>query len=242
MKMTWKKKSGNKRITTPPSSNLPFQTLDFDNNVDNSNEPTKTLDQINPSSSHSSLAHNFLDQGNKLAQTRLRYSPFPTGLLIIPYVAPVNLDPLLDNLMLLFPFLFKDGKYREALGKWENAINLMPQKAVLHEQKAQILLEIGDAWGALKAATRAIELDPEWAEAWTTLGRAQLNFGEPDTAIESFDKALAIKPDMSESRDDRKTAIQLVKKRKQLHSSGLNPDKSRYQVGEEGESKLPGSG
>ena len=51
-------------------------------------------------------------------------------------------------------FSLKDGKYREALGKWENALTLMPGKAVLHEQKAQVLLEIGDAWNALKAATR----------------------------------------------------------------------------------------
>lgn len=30
-------------------------------------------------------------------------------------------------------------------------------------------------------------------QAWITLGRAQLNFGEPDSSIESFDMALAIK-------------------------------------------------
>lgn len=30
-------------------------------------------------------------------------------------------------------------------------------------------------------------------QAWITLGRAQLNFGEPDSATESFDRALAIK-------------------------------------------------
>lgn len=30
----------------------------------------------------------------------------------------------------------------------------MPESAVLHEQKAQVLLEIGDSWNALKAATR----------------------------------------------------------------------------------------
>lgn len=48
----------------------------------------------------------------------------------------------------------KDGKYREALGKWEAALNLTPKNAVLHEQKAQVLLEMGDAWSALKAATR----------------------------------------------------------------------------------------
>ena len=34
-------------------------------------------------------------------------------------------------------------------------------------------------------------------QAWITLGRAQLNFGEPDIAIESFDRALAIKVESS---------------------------------------------
>ncbi|XP_014620626.1 tetratricopeptide repeat protein 33-like isoform X2 [Glycine soja] len=89
--------------------------------------------------------------------------------------------------------LAMDGKYREALGKWEAALALAPDVPVVHEQKAQVLLETGDAWNALKAATRATELDPSWAEAWVTLGRAQLNFGEPDNAIESFDRALALK-------------------------------------------------
>ncbi|KAL8216596.1 hypothetical protein R6Q57_023433 [Mikania cordata] len=96
----------------------------------------------------------------------------------------------------------------------------MPKRATLHEQKAQVLLEIGETWKSLKAATRrgvkktepetgtdnrnrsylnrwvrtgAIQLEPSWAKAWVTLGRAQLNFGEPDCAIESFHTALAIK-------------------------------------------------
>ncbi|XP_039056222.1 tetratricopeptide repeat protein 33-like isoform X2 [Hibiscus syriacus] len=55
--------------------------------------------------------------------------------------------------------LAEDGKYREALGKWEAALNLMPENAVLFEQKAQVLLELGDAWSALKAASRATELE-----------------------------------------------------------------------------------
>nr|XP_029122476.1 tetratricopeptide repeat protein 33 isoform X1 [Elaeis guineensis] len=50
--------------------------------------------------------------------------------------------------------LAENGRYREALGKWEAALTLMPENAILHEQKAQVLLEIGDAWNALKAATR----------------------------------------------------------------------------------------
>ncbi|EEF42074.1 conserved hypothetical protein [Ricinus communis] len=132
--------------------------------------------------------------------------------------------------------LAEDGKYREALGKWEAALNLMPGSTVLHEQKAQVLLEIGDAWNALKAATRATELEPSWAEAWITLGRTQLNFGEPDSAIESFDRALALKPDVKEAQDDRHAALHLVKRRKQLHSSGLSANESRFMVADKAES------
>ncbi|XP_065847620.1 uncharacterized protein [Euphorbia lathyris] len=126
--------------------------------------------------------------------------------------------------------LAEDGKYREALGKWEAALSLMSNNAVLHEQKAQVLLEIGDAWNALRAATRATELEPSWPEAWITLGRAQLNYGEPDSAIESFDKVLAMKSDCEEAKEDRHSALQLVKRRKQLHSSGLITTESRFVV------------
>ncbi|KAF3447059.1 hypothetical protein FNV43_RR12239 [Rhamnella rubrinervis] len=132
--------------------------------------------------------------------------------------------------------LAEDGKYREALGKWEAALTLVPENAVLHEQKAQVLLEVADAWNALKAATRATELEPSWAEAWITLGRAQLNYGEPDSAIQSFDRALAIKPESEELQDDRRTALHLVKRRKQLHSSGLSNTRNRYTVGNKSES------
>lgn len=128
--------------------------------------------------------------------------------------------------------LAEEGKYHEALAKWEAALILMPDNAILHEQKAQVLLEVGDAWRALTAATRATELDPFWPEAWVTLGRAQLNFGEPDSAILTFDKALAMKPDYTDAKADRETAARLVKKRGQLHTSGLSTNKRRFTVGE----------
>ncbi|CAO2834228.1 unnamed protein product [Amaranthus hypochondriacus] len=205
MKMTWKKKNGNKRLAVP---NLPFDN-DNDYKEDEeegeqhkrSNSPSSINNQ-NPQSNQT-LADVFLEQGNKLAE---------------------------------------DGKYREALGKWEAAITLTPEKTVLHEQKAQVLLELGDSWGALKAATRATELDPSWAETWITLGRAQLNFGEPDSAMESFDKALAIKPELAEAQQDREMALKLVRKRKQLHSSGLSANRSRYSVGDGDKTNVGGLG
>ncbi|PHU19988.1 hypothetical protein BC332_11139 [Capsicum chinense] len=132
--------------------------------------------------------------------------------------------------------LAEEGKYREALGKWESALLLMPDRAILHEQKAQILLELGETWKALKAATRATELEPSWDEAWVTLGRAQLNYGEPDSAIESLDRALAIKPDSKEARNDRQAALHHIQRRKQLQTSGLSMYQNRFAVVDKTES------
>lgn len=72
-------------------------------------------------------------------------------------VASNYLKPYVQDYYVLFliPYpILQTGKYREALGKWESALTLTPEVAVLHEQKAQVLLEIGDAWNALKAAMR----------------------------------------------------------------------------------------
>ncbi|XP_060198358.1 uncharacterized protein LOC132627185 isoform X1 [Lycium barbarum] len=130
----------------------------------------------------------------------------------------------------------QEGKYSEALGKWESALLLMPDRAILHEQKAQILLELGETWKALKAATRATELEPSWGETWVTLGRAQLNYGEPDSAIESLDRALAIKPDSVEARNDRQAALHHIQRRKQLQTSGLSMNQNRFAVVDKTES------
>ncbi|KAL6899214.1 hypothetical protein ACP4OV_005872 [Aristida adscensionis] len=91
-----------------------------------------------------------------------------------------------------------------------------------------------------KLAEGATELDPLWPEAWVTLGRAKLNFGEPDSAISSFDKALALKPDLDDAKADRETAARLVRKREQLHSSGLSANKRRFTVGENSEKGAEG--
>ena len=75
MKMTWKKKGGNKRLAISQRPNLPFETEEDDNldsNVQPSNsdsnkpEPSKTPDDSPPSDA--SLADAFLKEGNKLAE------------------------------------------------------------------------------------------------------------------------------------------------------------------------------
>ena len=53
-------------------------------------------------------------------------------------------------------------------------------------------LELGRDYEALKAATRATQLSPTMAEAFLTLGRAQLNYGEPQLAQQSLERVLQL--------------------------------------------------
>ncbi|XP_047959039.1 uncharacterized protein LOC125204421 isoform X1 [Salvia hispanica] len=233
MKMTWKKNvndTKNKTRKRPISSNpnLPFDDVNSTSAANSAPEPLieaelpgkdtlpekKITVRDEEAEERRNLAGKFETQGNDLAEVIIWLSCSLNSIYSLSFM--------------------KEGKYREALVKWEAAITLVPEKAILHEQKAQVLLELGEAWNALKAATRAMELDPGWAEAWVTLGRAQLNFGEPDLAIESFDKALAIKPDSVEAKEDRLAASHHVQKRKQLHSTGLSSSENRFLVGDEG--------
>ncbi|XP_050365972.1 uncharacterized protein LOC126784551 [Argentina anserina] len=213
MKLAWKKNKKKRPLATVSKyPNLPFD-IKNDNPIsqnDTTNEP------------------NGVQNNTELNKEQLHEPSDPS----VSGEAEDNVTNLFNSFQSQGTKLAEDGKYREALGKWESALMLMPNTAVLHEQKAQVLIEIGDAWNAIKAATRGTELEPCWAEAWVTLGRAQLNFGEPDSAVQSFDKALAIKPDSEEARDDRHTAMNLMKRRKQLHSSGLSPTRNRYAVGD----------
>lgn len=86
----------------------------------------------------------------------------------------------------------EEGSYGKALSRWDAALALDPCQAVLQEQRAQVLLELGNPWPAVQAATRATELEPSWGTAWVTLARAQLNYGEPAMAVRSLQNAVRL--------------------------------------------------
>lgn len=101
--------------------------------------------------------------------------------------------------------LAESGRFWEAIRIWDEALGLTPDDARLYEMKAQVcgfgdgpgtaedtvprdrlkihpfqaLIELREDFAAVQSAEEAVRYDPLWAEARQTLGRAQLNLGEP---------------------------------------------------------------
>lgn len=176
------------------------------------------------------------------------------------------------------------GEWEEALQAWSQALALHPpplEQAVLHELRAQVLMEVGGKdWDAVKEAQRSVELAPHYAPGYLTLARsvwhdaarwvvmtmttthhnssvsqwvqarghasfqpasphtnhsapfthaevkqpaeprcchpchlllrAQLNFGEPHLALESYERLLAVQPENNEARAELDTCRMLA--------------------------------
>ncbi|XP_077441653.1 tetratricopeptide repeat protein 33 [Vanacampus margaritifer] len=90
--------------------------------------------------------------------------------------------------------LAEQNRHREAVKKWDEAIQLTPDDPLLHEMKAQVLMTLQEVFPAVKAAETAVKLRTVWWEGWQTLGRAQLSMGEVDMALRSFQVAVHLRP------------------------------------------------
>nr|XP_020490325.1 tetratricopeptide repeat protein 33 [Labrus bergylta] len=90
--------------------------------------------------------------------------------------------------------LAEQGRHWEAVKKWDDAIQLTPDNPELYEMKSQVLTILQEVFPAVKAAEMAVKLRPLWWEGWQTLGRAQLNLGEVELAVKSFQVAIHLCP------------------------------------------------
>jgi Flp pilus assembly protein TadD len=87
------------------------------------------------------------------------------------------------------------GKYEEAMLDFDRAIELKPNLSVAYANRSLTRVAMSDLQGAERDARRAYELDEESVAAQLVLGRVEANRGDPDSALEWFDLAVATDPE-----------------------------------------------
>ncbi|CAE7228170.1 Asph [Symbiodinium pilosum] len=92
-------------------------------------------------------------------------------------------------------FLAQNERYAEALQHWEEALLFTEdvcERAPVLEQMAQVLLILDRSFDAIRTAEQAVESRPLWYAGHLTLGRALLNFGELERAVECLRRSAAL--------------------------------------------------
>ncbi|KAK9861153.1 hypothetical protein WJX84_008745, partial [Apatococcus fuscideae] len=120
--------------------------------------------------------------------------------------------------------LAEQGNWAGATDCFRKAIELEPSSAVLHELKAQCLLEQDLLVPALHAARAATQLSPAWTDAWLTLGRVARNGGHLRESVSSFRQAQVC------VKESRKTCSEELEQ-ELLEAQGLLQQELARQVG-----------
>lgn len=87
------------------------------------------------------------------------------------------------------------GKYDDAMLDFDRAIELKPNLSVAYANRSLTRVAMSDLEGAERDARRAYELDDESVAAHLVLGRVEANKGDPNSALEWFDLAVATDPE-----------------------------------------------
>ena len=94
--------------------------------------------------------------------------------------------------------LAEEGRFWEALGRWQAALELEPNNARVWEMRAQALVALHEWEGAVEAAEKATAFENTWWVGYQTLGRAHLGLGHLEAARTCFQKALHLNPEEGE--------------------------------------------
>jgi len=94
--------------------------------------------------------------------------------------------------------LVSQGRFNEAIGHYQKALELQPDYAEAHNNLGLALANRGRFDEAIEHYEKALELQPDFAKAHNNLGAALANRGRLDEAIGHCEKALELQPDLAE--------------------------------------------
>ncbi len=90
--------------------------------------------------------------------------------------------------------LYKKGQYAEAISKFETYLQVDPTESSVLNALANCYMMLGQNDKAAQYAQQAVQYYPEYTEALFTIGRIQMNQGQMQNAIMTFDNVLKDSP------------------------------------------------
>jgi len=95
--------------------------------------------------------------------------------------------------------LQRAGRIQEAIGQYEQALEIDPSLTDAHNNLGNLLEQTGKLTDAIGQYEQALRINPDYVPAQNNLGNALLETGRVGEAIDHFQQALLIKPDFAEA-------------------------------------------
>ena len=92
-----------------------------------------------------------------------------------------------------------NAQFQQAMDDIDRAIRMAPDEPLYHAERAVVLYRIGEPEEAIKAARRATELDPGYAEAYRLMGICQLAVKQREEGQASLRKAAELGDETAKS-------------------------------------------
>lgn len=89
---------------------------------------------------------------------------------------------------------FEEGKFNEALQKYNESLEFDDENVAVHTNKAGCYIRLNDNENALKSCQAAKKIDPKWIKSYFREGEAYLAMKEYGDAAASFWEGLSLEP------------------------------------------------
>lgn len=105
---------------------------------------------------------------------------------------------------------YKNENYREAVKKWRQALELIPDDAEVHNFAGLAYHRLGNLDSAIVEFHQAVQLNPDYYQAWNNLGYMYFLKGQYQEALPHFQKSLEINPYYNKAKMNLETTRKIL--------------------------------
>jgi predicted TPR repeat methyltransferase len=116
-------------------------------------------------------------------------------------------DPPHEQLQALIN-LYSQGQLKQALDQANILLQKFPSSSVLYNICGAVYKDLGQFDASIEAFSRALTIQPDYADAYNNKGLVLKDQGKLEEAIKAYNKALAIKPDHADAYYNMGNALQ----------------------------------